>query len=72
MTTLQNGNRKISITLNTTTFDTNSETTKNPEYIITLPVICCNNEDDAKAIQTATDEFVFKLVKETLAKEEDR
>lgn len=70
MTTLQNGDRKISIKLGTTSSETKTITIKETEYIVTLPTICCNNEDDARTIQATVDQFVSDLVKEVLSKEE--
>ena len=70
MTTLQNGDRKISIKLGTTTSETKTITTKETTYVVTLPTIICNNEEDADKIQTATDEFVSNLVKYILKDKE--
>ena len=63
MTTLQNGDRKISIKLGTMSSETKTITTKETTYIVTLPTIICNNEEDANKIQTTVDEFVSNLVK---------
>lgn len=70
MTTLQNGDRKISVRLGTTTSETKTITTKETTYVVTLPTIICNNEEDAKTIQATVDQYVSDLVKEVLSKEE--
>ena len=63
MTTLQNGDKKISVRFGTITSETKTITTKETTYIVTLPTIICNNEEDANKIQTTVDEFVSNLVK---------
>ena len=70
MTTLQNGDRKISVRFGTTTSETKTITTKETTYVVTLPTIICNNKEDASKIQTATDEFVSNLVKDILKDKE--
>lgn len=70
MTTLQNGDKKISVRLGTTTSETKTITTKETIYVVTLPTIICNNEEDAKTIQATVDQYVSDLVKEVLSKEE--
>ena len=70
MTTLQNGDRKISFRFGTTTSETKTITTKETTYAVTLPTIICSNEEDANKIQTATDEFVSNLVKNILKDKE--
>ena len=66
MTTIQNGDRKISFRFGTTTSETKTITAKETTYVVTLPTIICSNEEDANKIQTATDEFVSNLVKNIL------
>lgn len=68
MTTLQNGDRKISVRFSTTTSET--RTIKETTYVVTLPTIICNNEEDANKIQTTVDEFVSNLVKDILKDKE--
>ena len=70
MTTIQNGDRKISFRFGTTTSETKTITTKETTYAVTLPTIICSNEEDANKIQTATDEFVSNLVKNILKDKE--
>ena len=70
MTTLQNGDKKVSIKFGTTTSETKTITTKETTYVVTLPTIICNNEDDANKIQMTVDEFVSNLVKDILKNEE--
>ena len=70
MTTLQNGDKKVSIKFGTTTSETKTITTKEITYVVTLPTIICNNEDDANKIQTTVDEFVSNLVKDILKDKE--
>lgn len=70
MTTLQNGDRKISVRFGTTTSETRTITTTETTYVVTLPVIVCNNEEDANKIQTTVDEFVSNLVKDILKDKE--
>lgn len=69
MTTLKNGEREISIEFGTTTATTKKVTTEKKVYVIKLPTISCNNEEDAKTIDTTVNKFVSDLVKEVLAKE---
>ena len=69
MTTLKNGEREISVEFGTTTVTTKKVTTEEKVYIIKLPTISCNNEEDAKTIDTTVNKFVSDLVKEVLAKE---
>lgn len=76
MTTLQNGDRKIDVTFGSTTIETktipskkNVYTIKENVYTITLPTITCNNEQDAKTIESTVNKFVSNLVKEILSKE---
>ena len=69
MTTLKNGEREISVEFGTTTATTKKVTTEEKVYIIKLPTISCNNEEDAKTIDITVNKFVSDLVKEVLAKE---
>ena len=69
MTTLKNGEREISVEFGTTTETTKKVTTEEKVYVIKLPTISCNNEEDAKTIDTTVNKFVSDLVKEVLAKE---
>lgn len=66
MTTLQNGDRKISVEFGTIEAKTKKITTEEKTYIVTLPTISCNNEDDAKNIDTTVSKFVSDLIKEIL------
>lgn len=70
MTTLKNGEREISIEFGTTTATTKKVTTEKKVYVIKLPTISCNNEEDANKIQTTIDEFVSNLVKDILKDKE--
>ena len=70
MTTLKNEGREISIEFGTTTATTKKVTTEKKVYVIKLPTISCNNEEDAKIISTTVNEFVSDLVKKVLAKEQ--
>ena len=70
MTTLKNGEREISVEFGTTTATTKKVTTEEKVYVIKLPTISCNNEEDAKTISTTVNEFVSDLVKKVLAKEQ--
>lgn len=70
MTTLQNGDKKISVKFGTTTSETKTITTKETTYVVTLPTIICNSEEDANKIQMTVDEFVSNLVKDILKNEE--
>ncbi len=70
MTTLKNGEREISVEFGTTTATTKKVTTEEKVYVIKLPTISCNNEEDAKIISTTVNEFVSDLVKKVLAKEQ--
>lgn len=69
MTTLKNGEREISVEFGTTTVTTKKVTTEEKVYVIKLPTISCNNEEDAKTIDVTVNKFVSDLVKEVLAKE---
>lgn len=69
MTTLKNEGREISVEFGTTTATTKKVTTEEKVYVIKLPTISCNNEEDAKTIDTTVNKFVSDLVKEVLAKE---
>ena len=69
MTTLKNGEREISVEFGTTTTTIKKVTTEEKVYVIKLPTISCNNEEDAKIISTTVNEFVSDLVKKVLAKE---
>ena len=69
MTTLKNEGREISVEFGTTTATTKKVTTEEKVYVIKLPTISCNNEEDAKTISTTVNEFVSDLVKKVLAKE---
>ena len=72
MTTLQNGDRKISVRFSTTTSETRTITTKETTtYVVTLPTIICNNEEDANKIQMTVDEFVSNLVKDIILKDKE-
>lgn len=77
MTTLKNGDRKIDVTFGSTTVETktlpskkNVYTIKEKIYTVTLPTITCNNEQDAKTIESAVNKFVSNLAKEILSKED--
>ena len=70
MTTLKNGDRKIDFTLGSTTVETKTVTNKEELYTITLPTITCNNEQDAKTIESTVNKFVSDLAKEILSKED--
>lgn len=69
MTTLKNGEREISVEFGTTTATTKKVTTEEKVYVIKLPTISCNNEEDAKTIDVTVNKFVSDLVKKVLAKE---
>lgn len=69
MTTLKNGEREISVEFGTTTTTIKKVTTEEKVYVIKLPTISCNNEEDAKTIDITVNKFVSDLVKEVLAKE---
>ena len=69
MTTLKNGEREISVEFGTTTATTKKVTTEEKVYVIKLPTISCNNEEDAKTIDITVNKFVSDLVKKVLAKE---
>lgn len=69
MTTLKNGEREISVEFGTTTTTIKKVTTEEKVYVIKLPTISCNNEEDAKTIDVTINKFVSDLVKEVLAKE---
>ncbi len=70
MTTLKNGEREISVEFGTTTATTKKVTTEEKVYVIKLPTISCNNEEDAKTIDVTVNKFVSDLVKKVLAKEQ--
>ena len=70
MTTLKNGDRKIDFTLGSTTVETKTVTNREKVYTVTLPTITCNNEQDAKTIESAANKFVSDLAKEILSKED--
>lgn len=70
MITLQNGDRKISIRFSTTTSETKTITAKETTYVVTLPTIICDDEEDANKIQTTVDKFVSNLVKDILKDKE--
>lgn len=70
MTTLKNGEREISVEFGTTTSTIKKVTTEEKVYVIKLPTISCNNEEDANKIQMTVDEFVSNLVKDILKNEE--
>ena len=69
MTTLKNGEREISVEFGTTTTTIKKVTTEEKVYVIKLPTISCNNEEDAKTSDITVNKFVSDLVKEVLAKE---
>ena len=70
MTTLKNGEREISVEFGTTTSTIKKVTTEEKVYVIKLPTISCNNEEDANKIQMTVDEFVSNLVKDILKDKE--
>lgn len=70
MTTLRNGDRKIDFTLGSTTVETKTVTNREKVYTVTLPIITCNNEQDAKTIESTVNKFVSDLAKEILSKED--
>ena len=70
MTTLRNGDRKIDFTLGSTTVETKTVTNREKVYTVTLPTITCNNEQDAKIIESTVNKFVSDLAKEILSKED--
>ena len=70
MTTLQNGDRKINFTLGSTTVETKAIANREKVYTVTLPTITCNNEQDAKTIESTVNKFVSDLAKEILSKED--
>ena len=70
MTTLQNGDRKIDFALGSTTVAAKTVTNKEKVYTVTLPTITCNNEQDAKTIESTVNKFVSDLAKEILSKED--
>ena len=49
---------------------TKTVTNKEKLYTITLPTITCNNEQDAKIIESTVNKFVSDLAKEILSKED--
>ena len=70
MITLKNGDREIDFTLSSTTVETKTVTNKEELYTITLPTITCNNEQDAKTIESTVNKFVSDLAKEIISKED--
>ena len=70
MTTLKNGNKEIDFTLGSTTVAAKTLTNKEKVYTVTLPTITCNNEQDAKTIESTVNKFVSDLAKEILSKED--
>ena len=70
MTTLRNGDRKIDFTLGSTVVETKTVTNREKVYTVTLPTIICNNEQDAKTIESTFNKFVSDLAKEILSKED--
>ena len=70
MTTLRNGDRKIDFTLGSTTVETKTVANREKVYTVTLPTITCNNEQDAKTIESTVNKFVSDLAKEILSKED--
>lgn len=70
MTTLKNGDRKIDFTFGSTTVETKTVTNREKVYTVTLPTIICNNEQDAKTIESTVNKFVSDLAKEILSKED--
>ena len=70
MITLKNGDREIDFTLSSTTVETKTVTNKEELYTITLPTITCNNEQDAKTIESTVNKFVSDLAKGILSKED--
>ena len=70
MTTLKNGDRKIDFNLGSTTVAAKTVTNKEKVYTVTLPTITCNNEQDAKTIESTVNKFVSDLAKEILSKED--
>ena len=70
MITLKNGDREIDFTLSSTIVETKTVTNKEELYTITLPTITCNNEQDAKIIESTVNKFVSDLAKEILSKED--
>ena len=70
MTTLKNGDRKIDFTFGSTTVETETVTNREKVYTVTLPTITCNNEQDAKTIESTVNKFVSDLAKEILSKED--
>lgn len=66
MTTLRNGDKKIDVTFGTMETRTKKITTEEKVYTVTLPVISCSNEEDAKTIEVTVNKFVSDLVKEVL------
>lgn len=70
MTTLKNGDRRIDFTFGSVTTEIKKVTTEEKTYVITLPKVICNNEHDAKIIDSQVNKFVSDLVKEVLSKED--
>lgn len=70
MITLKNGDREIDFTLSSITVETKTVTNKEELYTITLPTITCNNEQDAKTIESTVNKFVSDLAKGILSKED--
>lgn len=58
--------KKIDVTFGTMETRTKKITTEEKVYTVTLPVISCSNEEDAKTIEVTVNKFVSDLVKEVL------
>lgn len=69
MTTLKSGDRKIDFTFGSTTVETKTVMSEKNTYNVILPTVTCNNEKDAKTIESMVNKFVSYLVKEILSKE---
>ena len=69
MTTLKNGDRKIDFTFGSTTVETKTVMSEKNTYNVIMPTVTCNNEKDAKTIESMVNKFVSYLVKEILSKE---
>lgn len=70
MTTLENGNRRISMELGNVKEELKTHTIKEKTYTITLPTIICNNEEDATTIESEVSAYISNLVKKILYKED--
>lgn len=70
MTTLENGNRRISVELGNVKEELKTHTIKEKTYTITPPTIICNNEEDAATIESEVSAYVSDLVKKILYKED--